>query len=118
MDVGENNEQLGIENLKVALIAAINLAEKIEDKYSDDGKISLSEALSVGVGSFTDVVKVVRSGKQIKAEFEDLSDDEKETLLLVVKEELDLDNDKIENIVEKSLEFLISLEELIAAMRE
>lgn len=112
------NGKLGVDNLKLALVAAINLAEKIEDKYSDDGKISLGEALSVGVGSFTDIVKVVKSGKQIKAEFIDLDDVEKEELIVLIKEELDLTNDKVELIVEKAVELLVSLDELIEAIKE
>lgn len=110
-------EKLGIENLKVAVIAVITLAEKIEDKNADDGKISLGEALSVGVGSFGDIVKVVKSGKQIKDEFIDLDLAEKEELLSLIKDELDLDNDKVEDIVEKAVELLIDLDELIAAIR-
>lgn len=111
-------EKLGIEKLKMALIAAIKLGEKIENKYADDGKISLGEALSVGAGSFGDVVKVIKAGKQIKAEYLDLDDNERDELTALIKEELDLANDRVENIVEKAVDFLISLEELIESMKK
>lgn len=109
-------EKLGIENLKIAVFSVINLAEKIEDKHSDDGKISLMEALNVGTSSFTNVVKVIKSGKQLKAEFLDLDEFEKAELLELIKAELDLQNDKVENIVEKAIELLMNLEELISAI--
>ena len=109
--------KLGIENLKKAVIAAINLAEKIEKNYSDDGKISFVEALGIGASSFGDVLKVIRSGKQIKAEFLDLDSEEKTELINLVHNELDLENDKLEIIIEKSIDFLVGLEELISAIR-
>ena len=111
------DEKLGIDNLKVAIVAVINLAERIETKFADDGKISLAEALSVGAGSFGDVVRVVKSGKLIKAEFTDLDDEEKAELFELIKSELDLENDKIENIVEKAIEFLLTLDVLISSLK-
>ena len=104
---------MGIDNLKKAIVAVINLGEKIEKNLSDDGKISLAEALGIGTSSFGDVVKIIKSGHEIKDEFLDLDDQEREELIDIVKEELDLENDKIENIIEKSVEFLVQLEELI-----
>jgi len=111
-------EQFGIDNLKVAVVAAVNLAEKIEKNYIDDNKISFIEALGIGAGSFTDVLKVIRSGSQIKNEFMDLDSAEKETLMSLIRTELDLENDKVEHIVETALEFLLKLEDLIASIRK
>ena len=54
---------LGIENLKTGIIGAIKLAESIDEKYSNDGKITLLEALSTGVGSFGDIVKITCDGR-------------------------------------------------------
>lgn len=111
-------EKLGIENLKLALIAAITLAEKVEEKFADDGKISGLEALNVAVGSFGDVMRVIKSGTQIKGEYLDLDESERDELLSLVETELDLENDKIEVIVEKAIEFLFNLDELIQAIRK
>lgn len=111
-------EKLGIENLKIAIVAAITLGEKLEEKTADDGKISLSEALSVGVSSFDDVVRVIRLGSTIKDEFIDLSDDEAEELIELVKNELDLKNHAVEDVIEKAIEFLVSLEGLITSIKE
>ena len=110
-------EKLGIDNLKKALIAAINLAKKIEKNYTDDGKISFVEVLGIGASSFGDILRVIKSGSEIKAEFINLDDNEKDELIQFVKDEFDLENDKIENIVEKSLEFLVGLDELIKSIK-
>lgn len=108
---------LGIENLKTGIIGAIKLAESIDEKYSNDGKITLLEALSTGVGSFGDIVKIVKSGSEIKDEFLDLDELEKAELIELVETELDLSNDKVENIVEQSIEFLCQLDLLIKTIR-
>lgn len=107
----------GIENLKVAVLASVNFAEAI-DKKMDDGKITLLEALSAGVGSFGDIVKVIKSGKAIAEEFKDLDSDERTELSEYVAEELDLSNDKVEAIVEKSVSFLLSIDEMIELIKD
>lgn len=108
---------VGIDNIKVAVVAAINFGEKIEKNLSDDGKISLIEALGIGATSFPDVMKIITSGPEIKAEFLDLDEDEKQELIDLVKEELDLDNDKVENIIETAIEFLEKLADLINSFK-
>lgn len=108
---------LGIDNIKTAVIAAINFGEKIEKNLADDGKISLTEALGIGATSFTDIMKIVKSGKEIKDEFLDLDDLEKEELIDLVKEELDLENDKVEVIIETAVEFLAKLGDLINSFK-
>jgi len=110
-------KKLGIENLKVAIVSVINLGEKIEKNLADDGKISLAEALKIGVGSFGGVIKVIKSGNQIKAEVKDLDSSEIYEMRDLIKEELDLENDKIEIVIEKSIDFLVGLEELIAVIK-
>jgi len=110
-------EKLGIENLKIAIVAAIRLGEKIEKNYVDDGEISLSEALGIGASSFGDVLKVIKLGSEIKNEFNDLDNEEKLQLANLVKEELDLQNDKVENIIEKALDFLLGLNDLIESIK-
>ena len=109
------SEKLGIENIKVALVAAIVFGQKIEKNLADDGKISLTEALGIGATSFTDVVKVIKAGSKIKDEFIDLDDDERAEIIELVKNELDLENDKIELIIEKAVAFLVQLDELISS---
>ena len=111
-------EKLGIENLKVAIVAAINLGEKIEKNLADDGKITLIEAFGIGASSFGDVVKVIRSGNDILDEYNDLEDDEWTELVELVKDELDLENDRLEEIIEKAVEFLSQLDDLVSSLRD
>lgn len=108
---------IGISNLKIALVAVINLGEKIEKGLADDGKISLAEALSIGASSFGDVVRFIKSGNAIKQEYTDLDDKERVELIDLVKEELDLENDKVEVIIEKAVELLVNLEDLISTIK-
>lgn len=109
-------EKLGIVNITKAVVAAINLAEKIDSKL-DDGKLSLMEALGVGISSFADIVKVIRSGAQLKAEYKDLDPEERETLIKIVRNEFDLKNDRVEDVIEKAFEFLVNLDYLIASLK-
>lgn len=105
-------ERIGIDNLKIALVAAINFGESIE-KNLDDGKITLAEALGIGAGHFGDIVRVLKNGTKIKAEFLDLDESERLELVELVKDELDLNNEHIEVIIEKAIEMLLSIEGLI-----
>ena len=63
-------------------------------------------------------MKVIKSGTKIKDEFLDLDDDERKELLDLVQSELDLNNDKIEEITEKAIEFLFNLDGLIQAIKK
>ena len=94
-------EKLGIENLKKAAKTVIKLSESIE-KAADDGKVTLAEALGVGVSNFAGIVGVFKNGKEIAREFKDLSQAERDELISYVKQEFDLENDNIEEIVEQA----------------
>jgi DNA primase large subunit len=107
----ENN--LGTENLRIAISAGINLGIRIEKNLQDDGKISLGEAIAIGGASFGDVVKVIQKGVKIKDEFLDLTEDERNELVILIKNDLDLQDDKVENIIEKALDFLVALDNLV-----
>ncbi len=106
-------EKLGIENLKIGIVAVINLGERIEKGLNDDGKITFAESLGIGTASFPDFIKVVKNGRKIKDEFLDLDADEKIELVNFVKSELDLINDKVEEIIEKALDVIVSLDTMI-----
>ena len=104
----------GIEKLKEACLLVINLAEGFESKL-EDGKLTVWEALGIAGKNAKDVLNVIRNAKGIKAEFLDLDDQEKEELIAYIKSELDLENDKLEEIVEKSIEWIDATANLIEA---
>lgn len=111
------SEKLGIENLKGAAIALINTGEKI-DVALEDGKVSGMEAINISITSIPALYNVAKNGKQIKAEFNDLDDDERAELKADVAAELDLRNDYVEAKIEKGFNLGVALEEFLSVKKE
>lgn len=59
-----------------------------------------------------------KSWQEVKAEYMDLSTDEKETLLQKFREEFDLPNDKAEEIIEKIIEVLVASDQIVKVFTE
>jgi len=108
-------EKVGIETLKEVAKSTAELAMDIDKK--SEGGISLMEGLSIGVNSFDDVLRLSRKGQEIKAEWQDRSDEEREELVEYFINEFDLDSDRAEKITEKSLKVIAAFDELIAEIR-
>lgn len=108
-------EKLGIEKLKRLASIGIEIGGDIE-KALEDGKVSLWEGLGI-VPNLKDLGFIIKERKDIKAEYEDLSNAEKEELCLYIKEKFDLKNDKLEMIIEKSLDFAVSISDLITSYK-
>ena len=111
-------DKLGVDNLKKAILAVIKLAEKIDKNLADDGKITLWEALGIGGASVGDLVFVIKNASIIDDEFADLDEQEREEVLSFIKSEFDLQNDKLESIIETSLVIIMQLNELIHIIRK
>lgn len=109
--------KIGIVNITKTVIAAIKIGEKIEKNILDDGELTPLESIGIGLSSFNDIVMVIRSGNKLKEEYKDLDEVEKETLVKIVKEELDLKNDKVEYTIETAIELLLGLSQLIEAIK-
>ena len=110
-------EKFGIEKIKHGVVSAIKLAENIKEAKEDDGKITFVESVGIGASSFADIVKIVKNGKGIKDEYEDLSDTERYEVVVFVSKELGLSNGKVQNVVLKSLELLASIDSLVKSLR-
>ena len=110
-------EELGIEKIKNALKAVIDLVENVDMAY-EDGELTLAEILSAAVGVIPDGIQVFQNRKEIVAEYQDLSVAEKSELKLFVAAELDIRNDVAEVIAESAFEFLLALDTLVGAIRE
>lgn len=106
-----SNEKFGIEKLKEALTFAINMTESIQNRF-DDGSFSLWDGLSL-VPMATNVRKYINNGSQIRKEFNDLSPQERKDLKIHIQNELDLEDDYIESIIERSLTLLESIGNLV-----
>lgn len=111
------SEKLGIENLKEACINLINTGEKI-DKAFEDGKITGMETISISLSSAPGFIKLVKNGKLIKAEFDDMDDEESAELKAAIANELDLRNDYVETKIEKGFNVAIALGEFLDTKKE
>lgn len=109
-------EKFGIENLKEATVFIINMVESVENRY-DDGNFTLWDGLSL-IPQASGVRKYINNASQIKKEFLDLSVAERNDLKNHVVNELDLDNDYAEMIIERSLNTLESIGNLIDAIKK
>jgi hypothetical protein len=109
-------KEVGIETLKEVAKATAELAMDIDKK--SEGGISLMEGLSIGVNAFDDVLRLSRKGKEIKAEWEDRTDEEREELVEYFINEFDLESDRAEKITEKCLKVIAAFDELLAEIRQ
>ena len=97
-----------MEKLKTALSTVMNVTEKTDSALADDGKISISEGVSIAMSAIG-LVKVVKDAKLIKEEFLALSTDERTGLIAWFATEFDLVNDNVEEIVESVFSALVQL---------
>jgi hypothetical protein len=109
---------LGIEKLKEAAKAVVDFGEKIEEALKDDGKLTFVEGITIAVGSAPEIFSMVKDAGEIKDEFLDLDDIEREELSDFVASELDLNADGLEIVVEAGFELLVSLEGLVSAIKD
>lgn len=105
--------KLGIEKSSDAVIALCKLGMKIESALEDDGKISKSEAIGIAASSAISVIKTGMNTSEIIKEYKDYDDEEREVLKQLVKKELDLIDDNLEEIIEKAISVSLSLDSLI-----
>lgn len=103
-----------MENLKNAIGVLINIAEKTTDSLQDDGKIDIGEGLSIAY-SAVGLIKVSKNFKEIIDEYKNLTAEQKEELTEWFAEEFDIENDNVEEIVERVFSIVLNLGELINA---
>lgn len=112
----------GIEKLKKLILIPISLGEIAEDSLKD-GKLGLSDVLSHGPSLFALVNGLVSFdfAESVK-EFKDLDDAEKAELSIFVAAQLDLQNDKVEAVIEElfglALEVKTVVEKSIAVAKK
>lgn len=101
----------GIDRIKFALGFVINYSESIIKKM-DDKKLSWTERLSL-IMELTPLMEVLKNWRELKAQIKDLDTTELEQLQLFAIKEFDIPNEKAEKIVEKCLNILVNIFELI-----
>ena len=111
-------ELVGIDAIKVVVKILIDFGEGIQEKFADDGKIKVLEAIFLAVGLFPDVYSIARRGQELKEQWRDFSDAEKLEVAAYVAEELNLDKDEIEEKVEKGFELLMAVDSFLRSFKK
>jgi hypothetical protein len=96
------SEQAGTKELKELVKFAIEMGEAV-DKALVDKKFTVDE-LGLLIAPLMQIGPAFEGLDQVGGEIKDLSEAELAELSAFVKEELDLENDKVEAIVEKAIE--------------
>jgi len=102
--------------LKDALLVFINLGEGIEDKL-EDGKITFIEYMALVPKAFG-IIQVIKNGEILADQIKNLTEDGREDLKQFVATELDLDNDKLEEIIEMVFVTILTLLEVLPLLRK
>lgn len=103
-------EKEGINNIKAVLLFALSFTGDVFEALQD-GKITFWEGLKIG-SSLKDTPDLIRGIGHFKAELVDLSMDERKELDAFVIDNFNVDNEKVEEIVEKAFSSLLSLHEI------
>jgi hypothetical protein len=97
---------LGIENLKKAVKFAIDLGEQFATSLADG--FQWTDSFSF-VDELIQVPGLLKSGKDVVAELKDLDATERQELYDYIKEEFDIADDKVEDVVEQALATAVSV---------
>lgn len=115
-------EEYGIDKLKEVLLSMIQFGVKFEEVTDEDSpkgkKIALTEWFEIGVFVVPKVIAYASDVEQIRNEFNDLSGSEVDELVAYVAEKLDLENDKVEALIESVLEWADSTNDLRLAIKD
>jgi len=106
----------GTEKLKEALLVLIRFSDAL-DKRLDDGKLSLVEGITL-VPKLTKLPQIIADFESIKNEFLDLDEIEKAEINQFIKDELDLVNDKVEDLIESVFDLGLAVASVVDKVRE
>ena len=102
-------EEYGIEKVKEASLVLVKFGIKLEEALAEDSpkgkKVSLGEAIELGVFIAPRAILMAGDIETLKQELGDLSVAEIEEINNYVAEKLDLKNDEVENLIEAGLEW-------------
>lgn len=105
----------GISETKEVVKFGIELGEAF-DKGLSDGKFSI-EDLSYFFSTFMSAGAAFEGISKVPAEIKDLSSEEMEDLKAFVELEFDIENDKLEELIEKALGVALKIYEIIALFK-
>ncbi len=107
---------LGIEKLKDTCVTLINIGEGLDSRL-EDGKLSIMEIATL-IPKLWGIKNIITDAAEIWAEMVDLDPLEQKELGELIAEELDLNNDNLEEIVNKCVEILYSIKDLVVEIGE
>lgn len=115
-------EEFGIDNLKDICLTLAQVAIKLEEATDPESargeKIALSEGVALLVFLVPKAISYAGDAGKIKDEFLDLDSAELDELRIHIAEKLDLQNDKVEALVEAGIDWLDATYDLINTVRD
>lgn len=106
---------LGIENLKKVALFGITLGSDVA-KVLADGKVSVLEGFSL-LPDLMGITGIIQSAPDIKAEFADLTSEERAELNAYIQGTFDIEDDVLENKIEKGIAAAIAVLDLVSAFK-
>lgn len=106
----------GIEKFKTALAFVINFGEAI-DKRMEDGKITFTEWLTL-IPKLSGIREVVMNSKDIWREYLDMDSAEKDEIVQFIETELDIRNDKAEEMIQDAFKFIAEMSVFIGSVQK
>jgi hypothetical protein len=108
-------ENLGIENLKKAVKFGIDMGEALDASMAD-GKFDLTDSANF-FRPLMELPSVVAAGKLALPEFKDMDALEAKELSDYVATELNITNDKVEMVIEKSFAVVVAMYEIYTSVK-
>jgi len=109
----------GIDKVKEVTTDAVKFAMKVGDARDAEGpkgkKITIGEAVGLAVFAVPKAMNHINDAEQIKNQIKDADAEERREVLEHVCEKVDLENDKVENVIEKSLVALNAIGDAVEA---
>lgn len=106
---------LGIENLKKVLAAVLHIANKV-DELTQDGFQLVPDSLAL-LPNLVDALSLIKNGRDAWLEFEELDVQERIEVVDFVKAEFDIEDDKLEEVVEVALDTIESVAILVDTIK-
>lgn len=115
-------EEYGIEKLKEIGLTLTQLGIKIEEATDPDSakgeKIALTEGIALLVFLVPKAIGFAGDVETIRNEFNNLDSEETDELVVYICEKLDLENDKVEALIEAGLDWADSTNDLRIAVKD
>ena len=109
-------DNIGTKDIEEMLDFALSLFSAIQ-KAAEDREFTVTD-LRFFVEPLRKIYAAVEGADNIPAEWNDLSDEEKERLSLFFKERFDIPDDELEQFIEKVFAFLLELSDILKWLRE